>query len=158
PAVTAGWPTTGSARASAEPVLNAWAGTLLGDPRQTRCTVEVLDAAGTVLETHALPLSTLSLAPLEVGYAVTSTPDAASASATTELEDRLLYQVRQGLPARSVDARLRVQHDRPGDLHPGELTLFDVMELARDIQALFAGARAATADDLSPAERASQGA
>ena len=42
-----------SARATAEPMLNAWAARLLGDPRKVRCTVERLDdATGAVAETH----------------------------------------------------------------------------------------------------------
>ena len=40
---------------SAEPMLNAWAAKLLGDPRKTRCTVERLDpATGAVVDTRVL--------------------------------------------------------------------------------------------------------
>src|SRR4029453_15421149 len=44
PAATTGWAATStSVRATAEPVLNAWAAKLLGDPRKVRCVIERLD-------------------------------------------------------------------------------------------------------------------
>ena len=46
---------------AAEPMLNAWAAKLLGDPRKVRCTVEQLDeATGAVAETHADARATCS--------------------------------------------------------------------------------------------------
>src|SRR5262249_25967932 len=59
PGAAPGW-SNASARAQAEPMLNAWAAKLLGDPRKTRCTVERLDpATGAVVETRVLHLADL---------------------------------------------------------------------------------------------------
>ena len=60
PPVATGWAATStSVRATAEPMLNAWAAKLLGNPNKIRCTVEMLDGAGAVVETRKLPLSDL---------------------------------------------------------------------------------------------------
>ena len=51
-------------------MLNSWAAKLLGNPKKVRCTVEMLDGDGAVLETHKVLLSDLKLAPLDVVYGV----------------------------------------------------------------------------------------
>src|SRR6185503_2694524 len=65
PPATPGWASVGSSpRATAEPMLNAWAAKLLGNPTTVRCTVESLDSAGAVIGKRTLLLSALNLAPL----------------------------------------------------------------------------------------------
>jgi hypothetical protein len=162
-AATPGWvPMPPSPRATAEPMLNAWAATLLGDPGKTRCTVERWNDAGdTVLETRSFPLSELALAPLDVVFGVPAPAGGARASETTgqpsDIEQRVLHHARHRAGGFGPGASLRIRHARPSDLAAGERTLLDVLEQARAARHLLAGARAADADDLTPAERGDSG-
>ncbi|MGJ7510127.1 hypothetical protein [Variovorax sp. GT1P44] len=157
PAAT-GW-VAASARATAEPMLNAWAAKLMGDPRNVRCTIERIDdASGAVAETRVLRLSDLQLAPLDVVYGVedVSGPRRADIS-TDDIEQRLLYLARNQQGGFGGQASLRIQHARPTDLAATELTLLDVLEQARAARRLLSNARGADAEDLNPPERASAG-
>jgi hypothetical protein len=155
PPVATGWAAAStSARATAEPMLNSWAAKLLGNPKKTRCTVEMLDSAGAVLETRKLVLSDLKLAPIDVLYGV---EPVAAAGQVSEIEQRVLFQARLGSNGFPQQARLRVQHARPADLGVQELTLLDVLEQARRIRRLLTTARAADAEDLNPPERGEAG-
>jgi len=158
PPAVAGW-AAGSARARAEPVLNAWTSGLLGDPRRVRCTVERLDATGAVAETHVFHLSDLSLSPLDVAYGV---PAGAATlpplAAPSEIEARVLYFAQRGTGAFAPGSTLRIQHARPANLAAAELTLFDVMEQTRALRQLLATARGVEPQDLSPPQRIAAGA
>ena len=79
-ALPTGWPITASPRAAAEPALNAWAAGLLGNPTRTRCTLEKLDAAGNVVETHVLQLSDIVYAPLDIVFGVDASRNPLSAA------------------------------------------------------------------------------
>jgi hypothetical protein len=152
---TAGWAAVStSARAAGDPVLNAWAAKLLGDPRKVRCTVERLDENGSVLETRAVLLSDLKLVALDVVYGVEVQ---ANARQSSEIEQQVLYHVRRGTNAFAQDAQLRIQHARPADLAATELTVLDVLEQARRLRRLLATARPADPDDLTPTERGESG-
>jgi hypothetical protein len=135
-------------------MLNAWTAKLLGNPKKVRCTVEMLDGAGAVLETRKLLLSDLKLAPLDVVYGV---EPLAAAGQVSEIEQRVLYQARLGSNGFPQHARLRAQHARPTDLGAQELTLLDVLEQARRVRRLLTTARAADAEDLNPPERGEAG-
>ncbi|MEO8153875.1 MAG: hypothetical protein ABI605_12450 [Rhizobacter sp.] len=155
PAATQGWgDAAASPRAAAEPVLNAWAATLLGDPRSTRCTVERLGDGGQVLEQRRFPFAALGLAPLDVVYGVEDSAGAApqAGAAATELEQAVLAHARAeaGL---EPDAVLRLALARPADLAPGETTFGDLLEQARAARAMLSNARGANAEDLNPPER-----
>jgi hypothetical protein len=155
PPVAAGWPAAStSARATAEPMLNGWLAKLLGNPKKVRCTVEMLDGTGAVIETRKLLLSDLQLTPLDIVFGV---EPLASAAQVSEIEQRVLYQARIGSSGFPQHARLRVQHARPADLGAQELTLLDVLEQARKVRRLLASARAADSEDLNPPERAEAG-
>ncbi|HET7543089.1 MAG TPA: hypothetical protein VFK05_24620 [Polyangiaceae bacterium] len=53
PLLPSGWPTTLTARATAEPALNAWLGQLVGDPRNVSASLTYLDSSGNVItSTH----------------------------------------------------------------------------------------------------------
>jgi len=150
-----GWPSTGSPRAAAEPLLNAWAAGLLGDPRRTRCTIEKLDAAGNVTETQVIRLADIGYAPLDVVFGVDTSGAGLAAGATqTEVEQAVLYRAGATIATLAPPAVVRIQHARPGDLAPGDLTLFDVIEQARAVRALLTSARGLVPDDLVPPERA----
>jgi len=156
PTATTGWVARSrSVRATAAPILNAWAAKLLGDPRKVRCVIERLDEpSGAVAETRTLPLSELQLAPLDVVYGVDAQPRAGQLS---NIEQHVLYHARHKAGGFSVQARLHIQHARPADLGAKELTLLDVLEQARAARRLFASARAADVEDLTPPERATSG-
>jgi hypothetical protein len=155
PPLTTGWAAARtSARAAAEPMLNAWLARLLSNPKKVRCTVEMLDGAGAVLETRKLPLSDLKLAPLDVVFGV---EPLAGVGQVSEIEQRILYRARLGGSGLPQQARLRVQHARPTDLGAQELTLLDVLEQARRVRRLLTTARAADSEDLNPPERGEAG-
>lgn len=155
PAVATGWAAAStSARATAEPMLNSWVAKLLGNPKKVRCTVEMVDSAGVVLDTRKVLFSDLKLAPLDVVYGV---EPLAGVGQISEIEQRVLYQARLGSSGFPQQARLRVQHARPADLGAQELTLLDVLEQARKVRRLLTTARAADAEDLNPPERAEAG-
>jgi hypothetical protein len=155
PPVATGWAATStSARATAEPMLNSWAAKVLGNPKKVRCTVEMLDGGGAVLETHKLLLSDLTLTPLDVVFGV---EPLAGVGQVSEIEQRVLYQARLGSSGLPSQARLRVQHARPADLGAQELTLLDVLEQARRMRRMLTTARAADSEDLNPPERGEAG-
>ena len=155
PPAATGWAAAStSVRATAEPMLNSWAAKLLGNPKKVRCTVEMLDGSGAVLETHKLLLSDLQLTPLDVVFGV---EPLAGVGQVSELEQRVLYQARLGTNGFPSQARLRIQHARPTDLGAQELTLLDVLEQARRVRRLLATARAADSEDLNPPERGEAG-
>ncbi|MEJ8823735.1 hypothetical protein WKW80_17115 [Variovorax humicola] len=157
PTAATGWAAAStSVRATAEPMLNAWAARLLGDPRKVRCTIERLDdASGAVVETRVLHLSDLALAPLDVVYGVETTAGPRRTDTTPDdIEQRLLYVARHAAGGFAMQANLRIQHARPANLAATELTLLDVLEQARAARRLVANARGADAEDLNPPERA----
>ena len=155
PPAMPGWPAaSASLRARAEPMLNAWAARVIGDPRTIRCTVERFDEGGAALETIELPLAELELAPLDVVYSVDASPRAGQASS---LEERLFYHLRQRPGGVGDAARLRIRSARPAGAAPSELFLADAIEQARALRRLFSGARPLDAVDLDLPERAAAG-
>ena len=154
PGVTPGW-TGGTARAKAEPVLNAWAGRLLGDPRKIHCIVERLDDKGAVVATRDIRLGKLELAPLDLVHAVAGSDSAQTAQ--EKFEARLFEQARRSPGAFPADARLRLAVERPADMRDDELMLAEAIEQARAIQQLIAAARSAGPEDLNPPSRTAAG-
>jgi hypothetical protein len=154
--VPPGW--SGTALSLAEPQLNYWAAQVLGDSSKVRCTIERLDATGAVAETQTLKLSDMLFSPLDVLYAVEDTTGGAQpAGALSELEQHVLYFSRYRAGGFDSSANLRLQHARPTDLAPAEITLFDVLEQARALRRVLASARALFPEDLNPPERTSAG-
>lgn len=145
-----GWPGPGSSvRADAEPVLDAWAGRLLGDPRTVRCTVERLDDDGAVAATAGFPLAELGPSPLDAVHGVEAAGGAGQAPAMPgRLEQLVLDHARRRPGGFGAAATLRLQHARPADLAAGETTLFDLLEQARAVRRLLDGARGVRPDDL----------
>lgn len=145
-----GWTNT-SSRAS-EQWLNAWIGAQLGDPRLVRCTIERLDdATGLVAEAVAFPLSELATSPIDFVYNVHPAGQVEAASASpSDAEQLVVYHARRRTGGFGADATLRLQHDRPLDLAPGETTLFDALEQARMIRGLLETARGLRPEDTVP--------
>jgi hypothetical protein len=159
PAVNPGWPAaSASRRASAEPMLNAWASKLLGNATKVRCTIERLDATGAVAETRKLSLSVIGVAPLDIVYGVeANTSPTQPNAALSDIEQQVLYVAKHMAGGFDPAANLRLQHARPGDLAAGETTLFDVLEQARAARRLVTGLRGADPEDLNPPERSGTG-
>jgi hypothetical protein len=155
PVVNPGWPAAASSRrASAEPMVNAWASKLLGNADKVRCTIQRLDETGAVAETRKLTLGAIGVAPLDVVYGVdASTSPTQSNAALSDIEQQVLYVARHMAGGFDPAANLRLMHSRPGDLAAGETTLFDVLEQARAAGRLIAGLRGADPEDLNPPER-----
>jgi hypothetical protein len=160
PVVNPGWAAaTSSKRASAEPMLNAWASKLLGNADKVRCTIQRLDETGAVGETRKLTLGAIGVAPLDVVYGVdASTSPTQPNAALSDIEQQVLYVARHMAGGFDPAANLRLNHARPGDLAAGETTLFDVLEQARAARRLIAGLRGADPEDLNPPERTGVGA
>jgi hypothetical protein len=158
--VNPGWPAADSSRrASAEPILNAWASKLLGNADNVRCTIERLDATGAVAEMRKLTLSAIGVAPLDVVYGVDATTSPTQPSAAlSDIEQQVLYFAKHMTGGFDPQANLRLQHARPGDLAASETTLFDVLEQARVARRLLTGLRGADPEDLNPPERTHLGA
>lgn len=154
PAATAsGWAAPDlSPRGAAEPALEAWAGRTLGDPHKVRCTLEVLGPHGAATSVLTLRLDTLGLGALDAVYAADVAGPTGDSAAPCELERRVLYAARRG-GAGSV----RLQHARPDDLAEGEITLFDLIELARAARGVLDSARAAEPGDFDALDRDSGG-
>jgi hypothetical protein len=125
-------------RAAAEPVLDAWVGTLLGDMTQIGC--QVVAADGT---TTGVTLAALNLRPLDV-VALCKTPPTGAGDG--ELDRRILAAA-----ATKADSAtgLRVRYDASNVAH----SFAECLELARVIAAFIGGARAlAPADLVAPAD------
>ncbi|HVG77319.1 MAG TPA: hypothetical protein VNF03_04210 [Patescibacteria group bacterium] len=145
PPASTGWATLAvSARAAAEPVLNAWAASLLGPATGVRCRVEELDAAGSVVWTHEVLLTDLELSALDMVYA----EGGRGAGDASEIELRVLEALRRKPTAPAAGASLRVVTARAATAPPAERSLADVIELARRARAVLGGARALDGADL----------
>jgi hypothetical protein len=157
---TPGWASAvAGMRSNAEPLLNFWAAKVLGDASKVRCTIERLNAAtGTVAETRTLPLSELSVTPLDLIYGVEAANTTAQPGLSlSDIEQQVLYHAKHKTGGFDPLATLRPQHARPSGLATGEVTLFDVLEQARAVRRLLSIARGADPEDLNPPERAGQG-
>ncbi|HEY0375615.1 MAG TPA: hypothetical protein VGC87_01505 [Pyrinomonadaceae bacterium] len=140
------WPTDANqVRAAAEPVLNAWAALLLPNPAKVSCRVEYVNhTTGQVVGTTDVLLTSLALSPLDVVY-TTSSPQGAQ---RTELEERLRYHVaRTKLVPSGAD--IRPTYGRAPTLPADNFSLGELVEVARTVRALLAGARTIDSRDLA---------
>ncbi|MEP6932399.1 MAG: hypothetical protein ABI988_00410 [Nitrospirota bacterium] len=142
------WPTgPEQVRATAEPILNAWAATLLPNPAKVRCRVDYVDPAnGTVLHSLEAPLTALQLSPLDAVFIAEGQTQAQRA----ELEQRWLNHLLRTRPATvSAQAQVRLHFDRdpgwPNDL----VSVGELLEMTRTVRRLFANARSLDGRDLS---------
>jgi hypothetical protein len=137
------------ARAAAEARLNAWAGRLLGNPARVRLHGELFDPAdGTVLAKVESTLAEIGLCPLDVIYGIRGEDGA-------EVTERIRYHLRRGAQDSAV-AELRLLPEREPDWGPAELSLAELVEIARAAGEAIAGSRALEPRDLHlPGEAAS---
>ncbi|MFZ1803642.1 MAG: hypothetical protein WAU05_06940 [Nitrospira sp.] len=146
--VPAGWPTTApSARAQAEPVLNAWVATLLPNPVQVRCKADYVNQQdGQVYHTVENALTSLGLAPLDAVYLAEGSTRAQQA----ELEQRWRFVLQQTRPATvPPDAIIRLQFGRGNDWSAELISVSEWCEVATTVRRLLSNARSLDGRDLS---------
>jgi hypothetical protein len=142
PADPAGWTARAtSPRAQADPVLDAWAGRLLGPATGIAARVEELGAAGRIIATYDVPLANLGLAPIDLVWAT-----GGADGAPPEIVQRVLDAAVHAAGGPAPTASLRVNLGRVGT---GK-SLGDLVELATRAQRLIAGARPMDGADLQP--------
>ena len=138
PARAAGWAgIAATPRSAAEPWLDAWVSALLPDPSAVSGTVSYTDGGTPV--TAVVRLSDLAAGPLDV-LAMSRT---SAQGGRSELDARLIYQV---VPPSATDVTVSY----PQELPPG-IGFADLLNVARTVADLIAGARALAASDLVPA-------
>lgn len=140
-------------RSQAEPYLDAWVGSLFGDPHDVRCRVSYHDSAGggsgrrSQLE---VTLAQLQLRPLDI-LALAHTPDVTAHAA--ELDLRVAHTVLGFIPT-ATD--LRIDYARDAGPDGSRVRTFpETLELARAVNNVIKGARQLKPEDLLLPESAS---
>lgn len=144
----AGWPTTApSARAQAEPILNAWVATLLPNPAQVRCKADYVNQQdGQVYQTVENALTSLGLAPLDAVYLAEGSTRAQQA----ELEQRWRFVLQQTRPTTvPPDAIIRLQFGRGNGWSAEIVSVSEWCEVATTVRRLLSSARSLDGRDLS---------
>ncbi|HNO33741.1 MAG TPA: hypothetical protein PKK30_05500 [Nitrospira sp.] len=144
----AGWPTNSpSARAQAEPILNAWVATLLPNPSQVRCKAEyVNEQDGQIVQTVESALTSLGLAPLDAIYLAEGNSRAQQA----ELEQRWRFVLHQTRPATvPPDALIRLQFGRDNSWGAEIIGVAEWCDVATTVRRLLSNARSLDGRDLS---------
>lgn len=137
-------------RGRAEPVLNAWAGSLLGDPAAALCVARFPDpAAPETTLAQPVSLADLAIEPLDF-LALAAAAEAGAEQGDAEIDRRAAASV-AGLAAE--DARIEIEY-APEGLGAGQRTWAEMLALAREINALVAAARPLAPQDLLPPEDA----
>lgn len=165
-----GWEAVGATpRSRAEPHLDGWLGTLIGDPANVRCRVTYADVADpAVVHDREVTLAALDLRPIDVlaiataGQAGPQTAGAApTASAqVSELDARIAWFV-LGLPDAAPDAAIAIDYALWDGIPPplrggGQGVAFpEVAELMRAVAAVLGTARSLEPRDLLAPDRAS---
>jgi hypothetical protein len=146
-----GWgPPAVSHRADAEPVLNAWVASLLGDPSRVRCLIERFNSASSeVVETREMKLSELQLSPLDFIYASDGGRDAQP----SEIERRIFNLMKQRADGFAANADLRINPGRDPHWTSKDVSYGEFGELVRTARKLVTSTRGIEASELAPPEQ-----
>lgn len=147
-ALLAQWSTNpDQVRGPAEPLLNAWAAKLLGNPAQIRCRAEYLQLrSGPVVGSAEVTLDQLGLSPLDVVFMAEGNEEAQR----SELEQRLVYHLLRTRPdSVPAEAEVRLTFTRDTTWPMSIVSFGELVEVARTVRKLLAGARAIDGRDLS---------
>ena len=145
-AIGPGWPVAPTPRAAAEPNLDGWVGTLLGDPRDVRCRVSYLDSTGAPGE-HEVTLAQLRVRPLDL---LAMARHVGTAERTSELDRRVAHLTLVGT---SGISGLRITYGPDAAWNRDTIRTFpEALELARAINAVLTAGRALRAEDLARPE------
>jgi hypothetical protein len=134
-----GWTVT--ARAQAEPHLNAWAAALLGDPSRVHGRAQYKDATGKVLASIEIPLNKLALSPLDL----LAIPAAAGIPAELAARFQLAAQRPTTVPA---TAAITILSSRDPSWPHTTLSVDEFLILLRSLANLINAARALEPTDL----------
>ena len=140
----AGWGGLDDPRRAAEPRLDHWIGTVLGDPDRIRLGANVLDEDGQQLQAVSARLPDLGLSAIATVMACSGTGDGAS-----ELEQRLAGHLGSLVTAPDA-AKLVLLDDPPPGSTAGSIGLRQLLDLGAELTDLLASARPADARDLAP--------
>jgi hypothetical protein len=156
------WPTlaVSSPRSDAEPRLDGWVGSMLGDPARIMCRVDFVEegtgalvsAEASLADAIASGEAVMQIGPLDLVYAavITAPGDAAQRS---DLEERIVeyFETIRGTltPMPSAAAKPIVTYERPKHWRGGDMGLVEIMELARAIRDLLGDARALRPEDFA---------
>jgi hypothetical protein len=135
-----GWTTT--ARALAEPRLNALAGTMLGHPARVRARASVTSGTADPVPIE-FGLDTLGISPLDL----LAWPESSGLSG--ELADRLVRAAAAQPSAATAGATVTLIEERDPAWTPDIVSVGEFLELGWKISRLVAGARALTPADLT---------
>ena len=138
-----GWGRT--PRSTAEPRLNGWAASLLGDPTRVRARGRFTDSSGSALGTIELGLDRLGLAPLDL----LAIPEPRDGSAG-ELADRLrLAMTAARPPSMPVTATVHLVTERDPAWKVEVVSVSEWAELLRAVAHTITGARALEPRDIA---------
>jgi hypothetical protein len=134
------------ARVGAEPVVNAWAARMLGDPNKITCRAQYAGNA----TVRVLKLAELKLSPLDVIYATASSAQGHA----SEFEQRLTNFLLRSRPAGvAPDAAVTLDYSRDPQAAADVLSFDDLLAMTTAMRALLQKARPLTATDLTPADQ-----
>ena len=149
----AGWPAA-TVRAAAEPRIDAWLGTLFGDPRQVRCRVRVpAPTAGdpNAVDEKVVTLADLGVRPTDVLALSTSVNDATAAA---ELDRRVVFAA---IGDTTPEGPVTVEYEAaPGWDRATVRTFPEVLEIAQAASQVIGGATPLAPEDLVRAQDASR--
>lgn len=146
PVMPPGWGTTVSPRAAVEPILNAWAARLFGDPSRFACLATYVDANGQHLagvEPLTVRVTALGLSPLDLVYIAGAEQGAQRA----ELEQRVAYYALHDAPV-TVPAAADVLLNFGPHSQAGVLSFDALREFAGTLRTMIAAARQIATSDL----------
>jgi PASTA domain len=136
-----GWAVT--PRAQAEPRLNAWAATLLGDPSRVRIRARFVGADGSSLSNVEIGLNQLALAPIDL----LSFPETQGISG--EIAERILRVLSAARPTSvPATASIEIVADRDPAWTPQTIGIAEWLGLLQASRRLTTGARAMEPADL----------
>jgi len=140
-------------RGQAEPRLNAWVGSLLGDLSKVGCTVATTNVDPNVDgKPQPVTLDKLGLEPLDVLYQGVLEGQPGSTEIESRISDYVLSQYKV-----SANSSRTINFDQT-QLPPGATTTFpQLLELARAIRAVVNGARTLAMSDLRPTSQVQGG-
>jgi hypothetical protein len=145
-------------RGTAEPRLNAWVGSLLGNPQTVQCQVQYTTNANTVSPPITVTLDKLQLAPLDV---LALAKGITSSAATSELDRRVLHALfadsngNDVAPADAASFKVLYAADPTWD-RTTVRTFPELLDLANAIAQVLGGARQLQPQDLVLPEEASK--
>jgi len=151
----AGWPALPTPRAELEPWIDAWVGSLFGDPTEVTCEVELGPVDGPTATT-TVSLDLLDLRPVDVLALARALGDAergATQSGASEL-DRRVRDAAYDKENITAEVETRIRYGRTAGFDPlTQRTFADLLELARSVEQLLRHSRHLQPADLVAEDR-----